>query len=91
MKRCKAVRRMVCALLCVVTVLQLTMLPAQAGAPKTLLVSQAQSMAISNSRDISMKYNEILLKRMDYVEAVAGIKAKVKNKKTFRWTPLLNF
>ena len=48
-------------------------------------------MAVSNSSAISKQNNQIILKRMKYVEAVEGIKAKVKNLKSFRWSPLLSF
>lgn len=48
-------------------------------------------MAISNSSDITSQNNQIILKRMKYVEAVEGIKAKVKNLRSFRWSPLLSF
>lgn len=58
---------------------------------RTLRLEQAQRMALSCSSDIRLKQNEIILKRMKYVEAVEGIKAKVKNLTTLRWSPLLNF
>jgi hypothetical protein len=61
------------------------------AANKTLLVEQARRMALANSPDVQSKSNEIILKKMDYVEAVDKIQAKVQNKKTFRWTPLLSF
>ena len=48
-------------------------------------------MAISSSSDISKQNNKVILKRMKYVEAVEGIKAKIKNLQSFRWTPLLSF
>ena len=65
--------------------------PSAGAAERVLLLEQAQSMAISNSSDITKKDNEIILKQMKYVEAVDGIKAKVKNKTSFRWSPLLSF
>ena len=65
-------------------------LSAQA-ADKTLLIQQAQSLAIANSSEITKISNEIILKRMKYVEAVEGIRAKVKNLTSFRWSPLLSF
>ena len=58
---------------------------------RTLTLEQAQRMAISSSSEIVAQNNQILLKRMKYVEAVEGIKAKVKNLRSFRWTPLLSF
>lgn len=58
---------------------------------RPLTLEQAQRMAISNSSEMVKQSNQILLKRMKYVEAVEGIKAKVKNLRSFRWTPLLSF
>lgn len=78
------------ALLCAAVLLAAAP-PVQAAEGKTLLLGQAQNMAVSQSGEISRKYSEILLKKMKYVEAVEGIKAKVKNKKSFRWSPLLSF
>lgn len=58
---------------------------------RNFTLEQAQRMAVSNSSDITRQNNELILKRMKYVEAVEGIKAKVKNLRSFRWTPLLSF
>ncbi len=58
---------------------------------RTLRLEQAQRMALSVSSDISKQNNKIILKKMKYVEAVDGIRAKVKNLRSFRWSPLLSF
>lgn len=87
------VRRRLCCLLCMAVLfsaLPHATAPA-AAAERVLLLEQAQSMAVSNSSDITQTNNEIILKQMKYVEAVDGIKAKVKNKTSFRWSPLLSF
>ena len=63
----------------------------QALSPRTFRLEQAQRMALSASADITKQKNQIILKRMKYVEAVEGIRAKVKNLRSFRWSPLLNF
>lgn len=76
-----------CALLCAPA---LAAPPARA-AGRVLLLEQAQSMAISRDTAISKKNNEIILKQMKYIEAVDGIKAKIKNLRSFRWSPLLSF
>ena len=76
-----------CAILCSA----LTGLSGAALNKRTLTLEQAQQMAISNSSDITKQKNQLILKRMKYVEAVEGIKAKVKNLRSFRWTPLLSF
>ena len=85
--RCLTALALCAALLCPLTV------PA-AAAPlteRTFQVSQAQRMALSGNSDLSQQYNKILLKKMKYVEAVKGIQAKIKNLRSFRWTPLLSF
>lgn len=48
-------------------------------------------MALNASSDMTKQKNQIILKRMKYVEAVEGIRAKVKNLRSFRWSPLLSF
>lgn len=58
---------------------------------RTFCLEQAQRMALSTSSDVSKQNNQIILKRMKYVEAVEGIRAKVKNLRSFRWSPLLSF
>jgi len=64
---------------------------AAAAVDKVLLIEQAQNLAITSSRAISKKTNEITLQKIKYVESVAKIKAKIKNLTTLRWSPLLNF
>lgn len=91
MKTHSAICRFFCGALCAAMMMQQFSLTAQAALPKYLLLEQAQKMAVTSSTEISEKYNEILLKKMKYKESVDGAKAKAKNKKTFRWTPLLNF
>ena len=85
-------KRLLSVVLCAALIVPLlsSFHPAEA-ANKTLLLQQAQNLAIANSSDISKKANEIVLKQMKYVEAVKGIQAKVKNLTSFRWTPLLSF
>lgn len=58
---------------------------------RTLTLEQAQRMALAASPEIKKQNNAITLKRMKYVEAVEGIKAKIKNLTSFRWSPLLSF
>ena len=58
---------------------------------RTFRLEQAQRMALRTSSDIRKQNNQIILKRMKYVEAVEGIRAKVKNLRSFRWSPLLSF
>ena len=82
-----------CALLLCAALL-CPVLTAEAGAAlnvRTFRLEQAQRMALSASSDVSKQNNQIILKRMKYVEAVEGIRAKVKNLRSFRWSPLLSF
>ena len=58
---------------------------------RTFHLEQAQRMALSASSEIRKQNNQIILKQMKYVEAVEGIRAKVKNLRSFRWSPLLSF
>lgn len=83
------------AVLCLLALLCSILLFPTAGSsaanPKPLILKQAQNLAVSNSSDITKTSNEILLQEMKYVEAVDGIKAKIKNLTSFRWSPLLSF
>ncbi|MEG1917810.1 MAG: TolC family protein [Oscillospiraceae bacterium] len=83
-------RRLLALSLCLVMALSLLQTGARA-AERTLLLPQAQNLALAKSPEITKKSNQILLKQMKYVEAVKGIQAKVKNLRSFRWTPLLSF
>lgn len=84
--------RIMTAVFCCAMLLAFAALPpAEAASSKTLQLSQAQNMALSNNEEINKTYNQILLKQIQYTEAVDGIRAKVKNLKSFRWTPLLSF
>lgn len=67
-----------------------TPVPVEAAA-RTFTLNQAKRAALSSSSDMQKTYNEIILKQIKYTEAVEGIKAKVKNLKSFRWSPLLSF
>ncbi len=58
---------------------------------RTFRLETAQRMALSSSSEITKQKNQIILKQMKYVEAVEGIRAKVKNLRSFRWSPLLSF
>lgn len=82
--------RRVALVLCAVMLLQAIPSGAALG-PRTLQVEQARMMALNVSSDLTAQKNEITLKQMKYVEAVKGIKAKIKNLRSFRWTPLLSF
>lgn len=78
--------------LCAALLCGLAAPPARAAlTERTLQLEQARYMALGVSSDIRKQNNQIILKRMKYVESVEGIRAKIKNLRSFRWTPLLNF
>ncbi len=87
----KTFHRLICVATGFALLVPLALPPFAAAADKVLLVEQAQAMAVSSSRAISKKTNEITLQKIKYVESVAKIKAKIKNITTFRWSPLLSF
>lgn len=84
--------RVTALVLCAALMLPLlTVRPRAELSQRTLRLEQAQRMALSSSSEITKQKNQIILKQMKYVEAVEGIRAKVKNLRSFRWTPLLSF
>lgn len=88
----KTMIRMLALMLCTVMICTLVPQDAQAALQeRTLTLEQSQRMALAASREITKQNNAITLKRMKYVEAVEGIKAKIKNLRSFRWSPLLSF
>lgn len=64
--------------------------PVQA-AEYTLLLSQAKAIALANSDSYQQIKSKILLKEVSYKQAVKSVQLKIKNKTTFRWSPLLSF
>ena len=88
----KRLNRLVALLLCAALVWPVMTADTEAALnDRTFSLEQAQSMALSVSSDIRKQNNQIILKQMKYVEAVEGIQAKVKNLRSFRWSPLLSF
>lgn len=61
------------------------------GAGKSLSVTQAKTMAMSDSSSYQKLKNKLALSKVKYQEAVKSIRLKKKNMATFRWTPLLSF
>lgn len=61
------------------------------SADKTLTVTQAKNLALSNSRDYKSIKSDITLLQVKYEQAVKSIALKKHNMSTFRWTPLLSF
>jgi hypothetical protein len=62
-----------------------------AGVPRPFFIEQAQNIALARDPAIKRKNNQLTVKRMKYVESVEAIKAKIRNLRAFRWTPLLSF
>lgn len=61
------------------------------AAQTTLLLSQAKTIALANSDSYRRIKSKISLKEVSYKQAVKSVQLKIKNKTTFRWTPLLSF
>ena len=57
----------------------------------TLSLAQAKAMALANSDSYNRIKSRISLKEVSYKQAVKSIQLKIKNKTTFRWSPLLSF
>ena len=58
---------------------------------KTISLSQAKSLALSNSIEYTSLKSKLALAEAKYSQAVKAIQLKKKNKSTFRWSPLLSF
>ena len=73
--------------------LAVTIQPAQPvqAAAYTLLLSQAKTIALANSDSYRRIKSKIALKEVAYKQAVKSVQLKIKNKRTFRWSPLLSF
>ena len=61
------------------------------AASKTLSLSQSKKLALAGSDTYQQIKNKITLKEVSYKQAVKSIQLKIKNKTTFRWSPLLSF
>ena len=61
------------------------------AANKTLSLTQSKKLALAGSDDYQKIKNKITLKEVSYKQAVKSVQLKIKNKTTFRWSPLLKF
>ncbi len=61
------------------------------AAEQTLLLSQAKVIALANSDTYRRIKSKISLKEVSYKQAVKSMQLKIRNKTTFRWSPLLSF
>ena len=61
------------------------------AAASRLSLAQAKKMALADSDSYGRIKSKISLKEVSYKQAVKSIKLKIKNKTTFRWSPLLSF
>lgn len=91
MKKC-VLKKSISLFLCTV-MLTGTMIAAQPvqAAQYTLLLSHAKTIALANSDSYRQIKSKISLKEVSYKQAVKSIQLKIKNKTTFRWSPLLSF
>lgn len=62
----------------------------QAATERISLV-QSKKLALAGSDSYRKIKSKITLKEVSYKQAVKSIKLKIKNKTTFRWSPLLSF
>ena len=61
------------------------------AAANRLSLAQAKKMALADSDSYRRIKSKISLKEVSYKQAVKSIQLKIKNKTTFRWSPLLSF
>lgn len=61
------------------------------AAVKTISLAQSKKLALADSDSYQNIKNKITLKEVSYKQAVKSIQLKIKNKTTFRWSPLLSF
>ena len=66
-------------------------LPRAYASPKVLKLSTARALALENSDKYESAENSVSSKEAARESSIKGLKAKRKNMRTFRWTPLLNF
>ena len=66
-------------------------MPSVQAAASRLSLAQAKKMALADSDSYGRIKSKISLKEVSYKQAVKSIKLKIKNKTTFRWSPLLSF
>ncbi len=61
------------------------------AAPGRISVAQSRKLALANSDSYRRIKSKIALKEVSYKQAVKSNQLKIKNKTTFRWSPLLSF
>lgn len=85
-------KKLICIILVVVMFSSLfSFVSLYQSAQNTLSLTQAKTMALANSDSYSRIKSKISLKEVSYKQAVKSIQLKIKNKTTFRWSPLLSF
>lgn len=61
------------------------------AATERISLAQSKKLALAGSDSYRKIKSKITLKEVSYKQAVKSIKLKIKNKTTFRWSPLLSF
>ena len=61
------------------------------AATDRISLTQSKKLALANSDSYRKIKSKISLKEVSYKQAVKSIQLKIKNKTTFRWSPLLSF
>ena len=66
-------------------------MPSVQAASNRISLVQSRKMALSGSDSYRKIKSKIALREVSYKQAVKSINLKIKNKTTFRWSPLLSF
>lgn len=66
-------------------------MPSVHAAPNRISLVQSRKLALAESDSYRKIKSKIALKEVSYKQAVKSINLKIKNKTTFRWSPLLSF
>jgi hypothetical protein len=80
------------AILIMIPVLSSWTAPAHAQTlTRPYLLAQAESAAVALSTAVQKDYSQILLKQAKYSGSIKSTQAKIRDKRTLRWSPLLSF
>ena len=82
---------MVIVLLAVLTLEMFRPMQSVHAATDRISLVQSKKLALAGSDSYRRIKSKITLKEVSYQQAVKSIKLKIKNKTTFRWSPLLSF
>jgi hypothetical protein len=82
----------IAAIIIMVTIVPAWQAPAHAlTLSRPYLLAQAESAAVALSSAVQKDYSQVLLKQVKYSGSIKSTQAKIKDKRTLRWSPLLSF